>query len=104
MTLHILTDAISKVLKKLNFLEIFFVLGFYTGFAVMVLFFEPFDEPYEVFFDFILFLAGLEVETLQILLDHSSIFSKELNFIVELGELIEYTVFIFLVDPAQVDD
>jgi hypothetical protein len=44
------------------------------------------------------------VETLKFLLDKHSVFPKQLDFIIKLSQLIKYSVFMVLIDSAQMND
>lgn len=85
MALHVLADAVPKVLQELDFLQIFLVLGFDASLALVVLLLEPLDESHEMLLYFVLFLGCLKVQSLQILLYHEPVLAEQLNFIVELG-------------------
>ena len=78
--------------------------GLNTFLLLFALFIKPFDECHEVLLDEIFLLSHLQQQSLELSLDQLVIFTKQLDFVVKLGQLPQNTIFILLVDLTQVND
>ena len=101
--LKFLADVVAELLEKLDFLQIFVLLGLDPLPLLAVLVIESLDEADEVFLDEVFLLAGGDVQARELLLYQDPVVAEEFDFVVEFGQLVQNAVFVLLVDFAQVD-